>query len=443
LQILALLILCVFVLWRVLLYYEIKGRFTRIRAAGLPTSGFELNTWRRPVADADNGALVLAQAFALMQTFQDSRFNEVARPKLILRTNGWSSETHSLVTAYVQTNAQALAKAREAMRFPLFRYPVDYSYGPDTEMPHLRDLKKLAHIVALRAVLDAEDGRSNEWPAQVEFQLQLAATLDGEPALYSHLARGTMIHKAVQATERNLNRDRPGDEECSKLQAAFFQAGETNGLPLALAGERAMMAPVFRLSWEEIQSSSHNAEQADQPRKPHRYLGKPSFLLWLSGFLERDLNFFLQTMEKSISFAELAPPRSLEITNWFETVEVVTDKRYFFLTGILLPPISRSVQREASTQAQIRLATTALAIDRFRLDRGRLPADLKELMPQFLQEIPKDPFDGASLRYKSLARGYVIYSVDTDGHDDGGREPPEYKKPSDTNSYDITFTVER
>jgi hypothetical protein len=426
-----------------LLYYEIKGRFARLRAAGLPTSGAELNTWRRPVADADNGALVLAQAFALMRTFQDSRSNEVAQSKLILRTNGWSSETHSLVTAYVQTNAQALAKAREAVRFSLFRYPVDYSYWPDTEMPHLGHLKTLSQIVALQAVLDAEDGRSNEWPAQVEIQLQLAATLDGEPALISHLVRNAMIRRAVQATERSLNRDRPGDEECGKLQVAFFQAGETNGLPVALAGERAMMAPAFRLSWKEIQSSSRSDEQADRPLKPHRYLGKPAFFLWFSGFLERDLNFFLQTMEKSISFAELAPPKSLEITNWFETVEVITDKRCFFLTGLLLPPISRSVQREASTQAQMRLATTALAIERFRLDRGRLPADLNELMPQFLLEMPKDPFDGASLRYKSLARGYVIYSVGSDGHDDGGREPPENKKSSDTNSYDITFTVER
>jgi hypothetical protein len=33
--------------------------------------------------------------------------------------------------------------------------------------------------------------------------------------------------------------------------------------------------------------------------------------------------------------------------------------------------------------------------------------------------------------------------VDADGHDDGGREPPENKKFADKTSYDITFIVER
>ncbi len=37
----------------------------------------------------------------------------------------------------------------------------------------------------------------------------------------------------------------------------------------------------------------------------------------------------------------------------------------------------------------------------------------------------------------------MIYSVDTDGHDDGGAEVPEHKTATDHGSYDITFIVER
>jgi len=42
-----------------------------------------------------------------------------------------------------------------------------------------------------------------------------------------------------------------------------------------------------------------------------------------------------------------------------------------------------------------------------------------------------------------LSKGYVIYSVGADGHDDGGREPPEIKKFNDQSSYDITLIVEK
>jgi len=57
--------------------------------------------------------------------------------------------------------------------------------------------------------------------------------------------------------------------------------------------------------------------------------------------------------------------------------------------------------------------------------------------------VPADPFDGAALRYRRLEKGYVIYSLGSDGHDDGGREKPSDWKSSDKTTYDITFTVER
>jgi type II secretory pathway pseudopilin PulG len=104
-------------------------------------------------------------------------------------------------------------------------------------------------------------------------------------------------------------------------------------------------------------------------------------------------------------------------------------------------PVGGSLEAECS--ARVRLATTALAIERFRLAQGRLPENLNGLTPQFLSAVPSDPFDGASLRYHRLAKSYVIYSVGRDGHDNGGREQPSDAKSSDKAGYDITFTVER
>jgi hypothetical protein len=84
-----------------------------------------------------------------------------------------------------------------------------------------------------------------------------------------------------------------------------------------------------------------------------------------------------------------------------------------------------------------------MAVERFRNVRGRLPENLKEIFPHFIEFVPADPFNAEPLRYRLLSKGYVIYGVDADGHDDNGREGPEKKKSSDTNSYDITFTVEQ
>jgi hypothetical protein len=440
-QIIFLLAFCWFALWRVLLYRDVNKQFARIRAAGYPVSGAELNAWRQPVPDKENGALVMTQAFALLRTFPDARSNEVDRIQLT-RTNEWSASTRELVEAYVQTNAPALAKVREALLLPRFRYPADFSYGPETELPHLSKLRELARIAALGAALDAKEGSADDWPQAVEFQLKLAGTLNDEPASISYLVRNAIIRMAVKAAERSLNRVGPGDEACRQLQAAFSRAGGTNLLPLALVGDRAQMIPLFRISWKEMQHDTQNEESGSQPAKPQRHLGKPMTILWLTGFFERDLNFYLQTMDKSISLAGLPPPASLTLSNYLDSATAVAQGKFYILSGISLSTLSRLAMREATTEAFIKLAATALAVERFRRDRGRLPAGLKELAPQFLDAVPTDPFDGAPLRYRLLARGYIIYSVDADGHDDGGREPPEHRTSADQTSYDLTFIVE-
>ena len=113
------------------------------------------------------------------------------------------------------------------------------------------------------------------------------------------------------------------------------------------------------------------------------------------------------------------------------------------MSRMLVPSLARTLLREASTLASLELAATALAVERFRIKTGYLPAALGELTPEFLDSVPVDPFDGAPLRYRVLSKGYVLYSVDADGRDDGGKERPNYKKSFDSATYDLTFIVER
>src|SRR5580698_7738004 len=172
---LVLVAVCWFVVWRIRLSNDLNSKFARIRAAGLPVSGAELNAWRAPVPDAENGALVLTQAFALWRIFPDRRSNEVYHANILNRTNEWSAETRGLIEAYVQINLMALAKAREAFLHSRFRYPVDFSYGPETPMPHLGAIRDLARVAAFEASLNAENGAAQAWPELVQLQLKIAS----------------------------------------------------------------------------------------------------------------------------------------------------------------------------------------------------------------------------------------------------------------------------
>ncbi|MEX0728796.1 MAG: hypothetical protein WEB58_08480 [Planctomycetaceae bacterium] len=69
---------------------------------------------------------------------------------------------------------------------------------------------------------------------------------------------------------------------------------------------------------------------------------------------------------------------------------------------------------------------TAIAVELFRRENGRLPKTLDELVPKYLDEIPIDRLDGKPIKYAIKKNRPVIYSVGMDGEDNGGKMPVEF-----------------
>jgi hypothetical protein len=107
---------------------------------------------------------------------------------------------------------------------------------------------------------------------------------------------------------------------------------------------------------------------------------------------------------------------------------------------MVVPSYPKAVRAAVERRATADATQTALAVERFRLaHNGEVPESLAAVTPQYLSAVPRD-VDGKPLRFKKLARGYVIYSIGADGVDNGGKERASNTA---TNGYDITFTVER
>lgn len=71
-----------------------------------------------------------------------------------------------------------------------------------------------------------------------------------------------------------------------------------------------------------------------------------------------------------------------------------------------------------------RTMVAVLGVERYRrAHQGAVPASLEVLVPGFLPSVPEDPFSskaGEPIRYRAEPDGYVVYSLDTYGRDDGG-----------------------
>jgi len=67
----------------------------------------------------------------------------------------------------------------------------------------------------------------------------------------------------------------------------------------------------------------------------------------------------------------------------------------------------------------------AIALRRYELHHGKPATSLAALVPEILSELPRDFMDGQPLRYRLTSNGdFVLYSVGTDGRDDGGDPNP-------------------
>ncbi len=70
------------------------------------------------------------------------------------------------------------------------------------------------------------------------------------------------------------------------------------------------------------------------------------------------------------------------------------------------------------------MAGVALAIRLYEIDHGHRPETLPLLVPDYLDEIPADPFDrdDAPILYKLDGDPQILYSVGDNGEDNNGRD---------------------
>lgn len=93
----------------------------------------------------------------------------------------------------------------------------------------------------------------------------------------------------------------------------------------------------------------------------------------------------------------------------------------FGFMGLSLPSIGRCLVLTGRDQAEQSGTLAGLALAAYHHDHGEYPASLDELVPDYLEALPPDPFSQGPLVYRrGEADEYVLYTVGEDGIDDGG-----------------------
>ena len=436
--------LAVFLVWRRGVTREVNRLLQAVAAAGYPTDARQLQVWYPAVPNADNAALLYADGFALFDAaksntlaWSDSRPFDLPRRGALPATN-----LQAQIPLILTSQSNTLELLHRAARLPKAHYALDLSQPFDTKHPHLEHLREFERLLAMETLDELAAGRPRRAVASVRASFALGRSLAPVPALLEQMVRWSLDAATCRGLERVLNRVALTEAELEALRADLTAADQPESLVRALAGDRAVWIQYFRLDSLFLLASS---DALDPPTSLDPFTRMAAVLGRGSGFFERDLAYYLDSMQAAMAAAKLPGPESGRVGQQVAARRDQAHRKLCFLSDLALPPLERRFDQNEAHLARLRTAQTALALERYRLvHAGQLPATLAALVPQFLPAVPTDPFDGHPLRYRLLPKGYAVYSIGSDAKDDGGveRKPrQEGGKPTDPD--DLVFRVER
>ncbi|MFG0244732.1 MAG: hypothetical protein ACF8MF_01605 [Phycisphaerales bacterium JB052] len=129
--------------------------------------------------------------------------------------------------------------------------------------------------------------------------------------------------------------------------------------------------------------------------------------------------------------------RGVQWISLMQDAELTTEKvraeetpMRFSFAAMLTPTMRQMVHRWYQYEQTMGAYALMIAIEAFREDHGQLPDSLSMLQPRYVPEIPHDLMDpGHEIRYRAEGERYVLYSVGSDGDDDGARAPEKAADP--------------
>jgi hypothetical protein len=368
------------------------------------------------VPDHRNAAHTYAQAFDMMGDTLSWRkmtwYRNVEKPVP-------DSDTDE-IREFLRDQSGALVLLRGASAMPDFYFETNYARGLATRVPRLLRWSGASRILILSARNRAARGDMLGALADVSAARRMAGHLaSGSGSLPLSMARG-ISNEACIAYEHILSCGpltsealggspvrTPGDP----FRAAFVRAWEVEAASFVLfmAGGDGLklLYPVGR---DEVPRERIETRLAE---------GLPT--LWRVFFLRHEIKMFDDRMSRLGASVDLPCHEILKKEKKLSSEYWDTRRRSILAsTGLLQVPHFGSSLAEG--MARQGLADLALAATAYRVNNGRYPRDISELVPTYIEAIPVDPYSssGERLRMAAVEDGAVLYSVGLNGKDDGG-----------------------
>jgi hypothetical protein len=367
----------------------------------------ELEGSRMPVSDAENSALRLQAAAALLppkwptlpipgpEFFHAAELPANVRPgpKLL-----------ALVRTAVSQAGPALDSARQLSAYRRGHHAIALSRNSlATLLPHLQQIQQIKRLLFLDALAQIEDRDETGGATACLAIVSASRSVADEPFLVSQLNRIGCQLTAVRAVERLLAQGEPAEAVLLQLQSQFE---EEAAQPVTLLAFRSMRATIHQ-SLLDLETGDFD-RRALALSNPY---GLPDRAFNLNDAFRATASHaaFLRYLNRVIEILKLPPEQQRQIDDLPPpTLGKLSVAR---LLEVRANEVHDIHQMCLGATVMLRCAVTAVAVERYRRKTGAWPQRLSELAPAYLPAEPLDPFSGQPSRYRACADGVEVSSV--------------------------------
>ncbi|MHC4586931.1 MAG: redoxin domain-containing protein [Planctomycetota bacterium] len=290
-----------------------------------------------------------------------------------------TAQEHTLLRKWVQDNSRAIEQLQLGGDKPYCWFT---QTGPTLDInPHLREIIELAFVLQARAMLHAENRNINSVINDIDKLYKFGAHVASGPNLTEEKMVGIAVKGlAIRDAFNILDRKLVSTALMKSLEDKFKQLATNYNEAFDIRGDKINMR-------EKIEADPSNS-------------------------------FYIKYLKSALEYSDTIAA----MTPW----KINTDKANLTSTKnplieILSPAITRSIEIEYSSRAEIQALITTIAILRYNSDKNGYPATLSGLISAgYLKELPKDPYSNKPLVYKRTQEGFTLYSFGADFDDDGG-----------------------
>ncbi|MGB2937436.1 MAG: hypothetical protein WBD05_04460 [Phycisphaerae bacterium] len=417
-----------------------------------PPDVADLEVHRVDVADEGNGYTYLREAAKVLwwpgydsgvaradaglldEPLPDKDPAETEKAELLDRIADGEVWDDALVDEVLAHNAETFALIEKALACPHFQVPPVLSV--DTRVPEIFDWLFLMKLQAVRARALFKRGREKQAFDEALSIIRMGHTIQGGKGSLIHYLIGNMMKGwGLEITRQMLS--------ATVLDARQLKTC-ASGLVLYAESDDGL-AETFRAEFqfcmgtlEDLLNSRRARHGSGQvPEEEHGEV--PPSLRDLLRRKGATAGFAFKPNETRRLFAEAFRTAIENVPRPYAEAQEIkhpwSEQRGFvrrfcsgnivgkMLCAILLPAENGVLKTKAQTKTDLNATRVLLAMKAFKVGKGRLPTTLDELVPEYLDAVPLDDFDGQPLRHNPEKK--VIYSVGKDLQNDGGMTKEE------------------